>query len=121
MRLNDVMRRRRNIRRSLTQFTILGLLLFFCACEGAEKPTPEAARRFLKLRGYEFDEPSFFKAAAAGDVLAANGFLSAGINPNAKDENGDTALTASAALGDLQMVNALLSGGADLNAKGRNN
>src|SRR5436853_7930940 len=109
MRLNDVMRRRRNIRRSLTQFTILGLLLFFCAREGAEKPTPEAARRFLKLRGYEFDEPSFFKAAAAGDVLAANGFLSAGIDPNAKDENGETALTASAARAALQRVNAILS------------
>src|SRR5438105_15958960 len=64
---------------------------------------------------------SFFKAAAAGDVMAVNGFLSAGINPNAKDENGDTALTACAARGDLQMVNALLSGGADLNATGRNN
>src|SRR5207237_2824835 len=122
MRLNELMRRRRNIRSSLIQFTILGLLLCLCSCDGgSQKPTPAAARRFLKLRGYEFDEPSFFKAAAAGDVLAANGCLSAGINPNAKDENGDTALTASAALGDLQMVNALLSGGADLNAKGRNN
>src|SRR5213080_2084991 len=108
MRLNDVMRRRRNIRRSLTQFTILGLLLFFCACEGAEEPTPEAARRFLKLRGYEFDEASFFKAAAAGDALAVNGFLSAGMNVNAKDQNDDTALTATAARGDVQMVNALM-------------
>src|SRR2546429_3117256 len=116
------MRRRRNIRSSLIQFTILGLLLALCSCEGgAEKPTPEAARRFLKLRGYEFDEQSFFKAAAAGDVLAANGFLSAGINPNAKNDDGDTALTATAARGDLQMVNALLTGGADLKAKGRNN
>ena len=111
----------RDLKRSFTQLIIVGLAFCLCSCEGAEKPTPEAARRFLKLRGYEFDEPSFFKAAAAGDVLAANGFLSAGINPNAKDENGDTALTASAARGDLQMVNALLSGGADLNAKGRNN
>ena len=110
-----------DIRRSFTQLIILGLALCLCSCEGAEKPTPEAAKRFLKLRGYEFDEQSFFKAAAAGDVLAANGFLSAGINPNAQDENSDTALTASAARGDLPMVNALLSGGADINAKGRNN
>src|SRR5207302_9496480 len=111
----------RDIKRSFTPLIILGLALCLCSCEGAEKPSPEAAKRFLKLRGYEFDEPSFFKAAAASDVLAANGFLSAGINPNAKDENGDTALTASAVRGDLQMVIARLSGGADLNSKGRNN
>src|SRR2546425_3083972 len=109
-----------DIRRSFTQLIILGLALGLCSCEGAEKPTPEAAKRFLKLRGYEFDEQSFFKAAAAGDVLEANGFLCAGINPNAKDENSDTALTASAARGDLPMVNAILGGGADINAKGRN-
>src|SRR2546428_9030542 len=111
----------RDLKRSFTQLIILGLALGFCSCEGAEKPTPEAAKRFLKLRGYEFDEPSFFKAAVAGDVMAANGFLSAGINPNTKDENGDTALTASAARGDLQMVNALLSGGVDTNVNGMNN
>jgi ankyrin repeat protein len=105
----------------LIQLIIFVLLVSFCACEGVEKPTPEAAQRFLKLRGYEFDEQSFFKAAAAGDALAVNGFLTAGINPNARDENGDTALTASAARGDQQMVNTLLSGGADINAKGRNN
>src|SRR5438552_15429910 len=93
-----------DIRRSFTQLIILGLLLCLCSCEGAEKPTPEAAKRFLKLRGYEFDEQSFIKAAAAGDVLAAHGFLSAGLNPNAKDENGDPAFTASSARGDLQVV-----------------
>ena len=37
-----------------------------CADKEGFEPTPEAARRFLKLRGYEFDEPSFFRAAAAG-------------------------------------------------------
>src|SRR3989442_7116771 len=104
------MRRRRNIGSSVIQFTLLGLLLFLCSCEGADKPTPEAAKRFLKLRGYEFDEQSFFKAAAAGDVLAANGFLSAAINPNAKDQNGAPALTASAPRGDLQMLNAFIAG-----------
>src|SRR3989449_10821854 len=107
----------REIHRSFTPLIILGLALCLCSCEGAEKPTPEAAKRFLKLRGYEFDEQSFFKAAAAGDALAVNGFLSAGINPNATDENGDTSLTASAARGDLPMVNALLSGVAAINAK----
>jgi len=94
-----------------------------CACaQGvSDQPTPEAARRFLKLRGYEFDNKSFFAAAAAGDEIAVNGFLSAGMNPNVKDHDGDTALTAAAARGDLKIVNVLLKGRADVNAKGRNN
>ena len=92
-----------------------------CAYGGSDQPTPEAAKRFLKLRGYEFDNKSFFAAAAAGDEMAVNGFLSAGMNPNVKDQDDDTALTAAAASGDLIIVNALIKGGADVNAKGRNN
>jgi ankyrin repeat protein len=91
-----------------------------CADREALEPTPEASKKFLKLRGYEFDVPSFFRAAAAGDTIAVNGFIAAGINANARDDNGDTALTAAAARGDLQMVNVLLKAGADVNAKGRN-
>ena len=97
------------------------LLSYLCACsQASEQPTPEAAKRFLKLRGYEFDSQSFFTAAAAGDEMAVNGFLGGGMNPNAKDEDGDTALTAAAARGDVKILNALIKGGADVNAKGRN-
>jgi ankyrin repeat protein len=112
------------IKRIHLTFLLSALLLFLCACvtePGSDQPAPEAARRFLKLRGYDFDVPSFFSAASAGDELAVNGFLSAGIDPNAKDDNGDTVLTAAAERGDLKIVNALLRGRADVNAKGRNN
>jgi ankyrin repeat protein len=97
-------------------------LLLFCltACANEGEPTPEAARRFLQLRGYEFDNASFFKAVAASDEMAVNGFLAAGMDVNAKDQNDDTALTATADRGDLPMVNLLLKRGADVNAKGRN-
>src|SRR5215471_19416970 len=86
---------------------IVALLCVLTGCADKEgfEPTPDAAKRFLKLRGYEFDEPSFFRAAAAGDAMAVNGFITAGINANAHDENGDTALTSAAARGDLGMVN----------------
>ena len=44
--------------------TLIGSVLLgaFAACadKGPCEPSPEAARKFLKLRGYEFDEPSFF-------------------------------------------------------------
>lgn len=102
---------------------IIALLACLCACAepGSEQPTPEAAKRFLKLRGYNFDERSFFSAVTAGDELAVNGFISAGIDLNAKDENGDTGLSAAEARGDVKIVNALLHGGANVNATGRNN
>ncbi|MGZ8848200.1 MAG: ankyrin repeat domain-containing protein [Pyrinomonadaceae bacterium] len=109
--------------RTLLKISALALLLCLSACADVPEvpPTPEAAKRFLKLRGYDFNEESFFKAAADGDVMAVNGFISAGINVNAKDGNDDTALTASAWRGDANIVTALLRGGADINAKGRNN
>jgi len=100
---------------------IVALLACVCACSepGSEQPTPEAAKRFLKLRGYNFDERSFFSAITAGDELAVNGFISAGVDLNAKDENGDSALTAAELRGDVKIVNALLHGGANVNARGR--
>src|SRR6266850_4455213 len=108
------------IRKKRCRVLIVGLLLCLCACAepGDDQPTPEASKRFLRLRGYNFDDQSFLSAANAGDELAVNGFISAGINLNAKDENGDTALTAAAARGDLKIVNALLVGAADVNAQG---
>ena len=56
---------------------------------------PDAAKRFLKLLRYEVDEESFSKAADAGDVLAVNGFISGGMNVNARNAEGDTALAGS--------------------------
>src|SRR5262245_37040586 len=102
-------------------FLLLVSCLTACAQEGPAEPTPEAARQFLQLRGDQYDQPSFFRAAAASDAIAVNGFLTAGMNVNVKDQNDDTALTAAADRGDLQIVNVLLKGGADVNAKGRNN
>lgn len=103
---------------------VVCLLVCLCACAerepGSDLPTPEAAKQFLKLRGYSFDEQSFISAANLGDELALSGFFAAGINPNARDDNGDTALTSTAAHGDVKIVGVLIRGGADVNAKGRN-
>src|SRR5258708_31506398 len=79
-----------------------------CAAPGSEQPTPEAAKRFLQLRGYNFDDRSFISAVKAGDELAANGFISSGINLNARDEKGDTGVAASEDRGYAEIVNALI-------------
>ena len=51
------------------------------------------SRNMLKLRGYQFNEADFFRAINLEDAVAVKGFLQAGINPNAKNEKGETALT----------------------------
>ncbi|HEY0726823.1 MAG TPA: ankyrin repeat domain-containing protein [Pyrinomonadaceae bacterium] len=101
-------------------FVIVACVLALSGCLNADRqsqPRPEAAQQLLKLRGYEFNEKSFFAAAQARDMLAINAFFDAGINPNAQDGDGRTVLISAAARGDVQVVNALLSRGVDPNIK----
>ena len=98
---------------------LLALLLVLPGCveQSTTKPTPEAAQQLLKLRGYEFDEKSFWAAAQARDIMSINAFFDARINPNAQDQDGRTALISAAARGDLEVVNVLVQRGADVNVK----
>lgn len=108
------------MRKTLPQIVILWLIFSFsgCASPTNPQPTPGAAKQFLKLRGYNFDEKSFLAAAAANDVIAVNAFFAAGINPNAKDEEtGATALISAAGHGDMDIVKTLLKGGASVNER----
>ena len=58
---------------------ISGLLgLSSCARSGSRTAPAGSAQRFLKLRGYEFDEKGFFAAAQARDLMA--------IDPDARPE-----------------------------------
>ena len=94
-------------------------LLGLSGCANVENgpATPESAQRFLKLRGYDFDENGFFAAAQARDTMAINAFFDAGINKNAQNSDGRTVLIAAAARGELDIVNLLLSRGVDVNIK----
>jgi ankyrin repeat protein len=89
-----------------------------CGASANKQLTPDAARRFVQLRGYEFTEKGFMSAVAANDVAGVNAFLNAGMNPNTKDEETATPVLVAAAVRDHdEMVRALLQGGADVNAK----
>lgn len=90
-----------------------------CVIHESRQAGPDAAKRLLKLRGYDFDEKSFFAAAQARDLMAIHAFFDAGINPNAQDSDGRTVLISAAARGHLEVVNVLLSRGVDLNVKDR--
>lgn len=91
-----------------------------CAESGPRGKMPESVQHILKLRGYDFDEKGFFAAAQARDLMAINAFIDAGINPNAQDADGRTALISAAARGELDVVNTLISRGVDINVKDKN-
>lgn len=55
------------------------------------------------------------RAAVAGDVPAVEACLSAGVDVNARDRYGQTALMLAAHRGHLDVVKALLHHGADMN------
>ncbi|HEV2883331.1 MAG TPA: hypothetical protein VGW36_00645, partial [Pyrinomonadaceae bacterium] len=51
-------------KKKIATIVIVGSLPLLSGCAPiAAKPTPEAAKQFLKLRGYNFDEKSFLAAA----------------------------------------------------------
>ncbi|HEU4477154.1 MAG TPA: ankyrin repeat domain-containing protein, partial [Pyrinomonadaceae bacterium] len=99
-------------------FMIFALLSVNGCSETTNTTTPEGAKQFLKLRGYQFDDQSFLTAAVRGDLMAVNAFLAAGMNPDVKDQTrGETALIAAASRGDMPIAKTLIDGGADVNAK----
>ncbi len=76
-------------------FLILSItIVSFAACGArSDATTPEMAQSMLKMRGFNFTEPEFFRAIQLDDGIAVKGFLQGGINANAKNEKGETALT----------------------------
>ena len=82
------------MKRTLNLLSIILLLTFISACGAhSDETTPEMAQNMLKLRGFHFTEPEFFRAIKLNDGISVKGFLQGGINPNAKNELGETALT----------------------------
>lgn len=88
----------------------LGLIIlsaFGCGPRSSET-TPEMAQRMLKLQGYNFTEPEFFRAIRMEQAAVVKGFLQAGINANVKNKEGETALTFAIQNSDPKVVNVLL-------------
>ena len=76
-------------------YTIFVCFAFLTACGSSaiETMPPEMAKNMLKLKGYDFNEKSYFQAIKNNDVQVIRAFYDAEINPNARSERGETPLT----------------------------
>jgi ankyrin repeat protein len=83
------------------------------------KKRPEAARMGLSQMSLEYTPEAFVRSAEKGDIRAVNLFLAAGMDANATDKEGDTALMYEAAKGHTPILDALLKAKADVNKKNR--
>jgi len=83
---------------------ILLFLLSGLAAAGQNGPNPQ--------------EASLFKAAGGGDVAQVQQLLAQGVNVDARDANGDTALLWAADKGQAAAAQLLIADGANINAKG---
>jgi len=72
------------------------------------------ARTELEKKGYTYNEISFVECAKKGDIEATKLFLTEGIDINAFDEKGRTALMRAAEYQRTEVVTLLLEKGADV-------
>jgi uncharacterized protein len=79
--------------------------------------SPEDARAELTNMAVEFTPQAFVQSAKQGDLRAVRLFLAAGMNPNAKDDESNTALMYAIADSRAEIINALLGAKADVNEK----
>jgi ankyrin repeat protein len=80
------------------------VLLISCNATGKTARKPQAAA-------------TIWEAASRGDAGAVQRFLSSGLNVNARDPDGKTALHFAAQSKNLELVKLLIHDGADVNAK----
>ncbi len=89
------------------------VLLFMClgltSCSNPEK----TAMKTLSSRDYTFTAEDYIAAASSGDIDSVQLFHTAGMNVDATDANGNTALIQSAMNGRKDVVEMLLGTGAD--------
>lgn len=98
-------------RTGLIVFTlVLSLLLGSCG-QG-----PGAARKELEKMNIHYNENNFFKCVEKGDLAAVKLFLTAKMNVNVKNAEGETPLYVACVRGHREVAEFLILKGADVNA-----
>jgi ankyrin repeat protein len=102
------------MKRTLTTRTALIVLaLVPLACSSPK----ERARQKLGEMNITYDQDTFVERAKAGDAIVVAQFIAAGMNPNAMNKEGKTALMAAAETGRPAMVQFLLDKGAAVDVR----
>jgi len=100
-------------RGTLPFFLLLAVILFFSGCS----KSPEGYKADIEQKGIPYSNEAFFKAVQGGDRELVASFIKAGIDINAKEEDGRTALLIAVEKGDAGMAALLADNGADVNAR----
>jgi ankyrin repeat protein len=90
-----------------------------CAVALAIGFIPDVARERLAARGLAFDAATFVAQARRGDLATVRLFLRAGMDPDALDGDGRTALMEAARLGNLPLMETLVEAGAEPDFRGK--
>lgn len=96
---------------------LLVLILVFLLPLSAYGRSREDARIILGQMNVPYTSEQFIAHAAQGDDVVLKLFLELGMDVNAKNTGGGTALMFASAGGHTEVVKLLLSKGADVNAK----
>ena len=101
------------MRRIQSTFTALSLLVTLAGCA----KNRDAARAELAQMNIAYTDKNFIEKAREGNATAVALFIDAGINPDTKNNAGQSALEAAVLANQVDTVKVLLDKGADVNAK----
>src|SRR5271156_4951825 len=98
--------------KKIISFGSLSLLLFSFLLFPSHAKTPQEARNELAQMNITYSEDTFFEYILDGKTDLVKLFLSAGIDPNAKNKHGITALTLASSNKHPDIVTLLKKAGA---------
>ncbi len=96
-------------------FTLFLFLIFITLPAGCRNK--ESYKKEIELKGITYSEKSFLNEIIVGNTEIIELFIKAGIDINAKNENGDTALMIALLRDNLEIARMLTEQGADVNAQ----
>src|SRR5512135_2236528 len=101
--------------KSVFRLVLLLLSTLFMLILGCKNE--ESYKNEITSRGIPYSIDSFLNEAGAGNKERIELFIKAGMDVNAKDNDGNTALMRASAGDNFEMVRLLINKGADLNAR----